>query len=178
MANPPVLLAALSEAQREEALERLAIIRPALEAGVTQAQVARTHKLPASTVQRWIAQYRAQGLVGLAPVTRSDKGKARKLPPEAIQLIEGLALQTPPRSVASIHRQVVEIAQQQGWKPPSEARVRQILKQLEPALVTLAHEGAAAYRERQFGINREGGHLSEKAVHFLVPNNHEKGVLL
>jgi putative transposase len=161
MAKPSVLLTALSEAQREQALERLAIIRPALEAGVTQAQVARTHKLPASTIQRWIAQYRAQGLIGLAPATRSDKGKVRNLPPEAVQLIEGLALQTPPRSAAAIHRQVVEIAQQQGWKPPSESRVRQIIKQLDPALLTLAHEGAAAYRE-EFDLlyRREATHAN------------------
>ncbi len=161
MEKPSVPLTALSEAQRTQALERFAIIRPALEAGVTQAQVARTHKLPASTIQRWIAQYRAQGLVGLAPATRSDKGKARKLPLEAIRLVEGLALQTPPRSAAAIHRQVVEIAQQQGWKPPSESRVRQIIKQLDPALVTLAHEGAAAYRE-EFDLlyRREATHAN------------------
>lgn len=140
-------LTALSEAQRTQALERLTIIRPALEKKVSQAQVARTHQLSPSTVQLWITRYREKGLAGLANATRSDKGKSRKLPEQAIKLVEGLALQTPPRSAASIHRQVVEIAKEHGWNPPSYERVRQIIKGLSPALVTLAHQGAAAYRE-------------------------------
>lgn len=49
--------------------------------------------------------------------------------------------------MAAIHRQVVTIAEKQGWKPPSYDRVRKIIKNLDPALVTLAHQGAAAYRE-------------------------------
>lgn len=147
MPKSPLPLTALSEAQRTQALERFAIIGPALEEGVTQAQVARNHDLPPSTVQRWIKNYREKGLAGLANASRSDKGKSRNLPDQAVQLIEGLALQTPPRSAASIHRQVVEIAAEQGWKPPSYPRVRQIIKALSPALVTFAHQGAAAYRE-------------------------------
>ncbi|HEX3642329.1 MAG TPA: hypothetical protein VHV10_13645 [Ktedonobacteraceae bacterium] len=62
-------------------------------------------------------------------------------------MVEGLALQTPPRSAAAIHRQVTMIAKEQGWKPPSYERVRQIIKHLAPPLVTLAHKGATAYRE-------------------------------
>jgi putative transposase len=141
-------LTALSEAQRTQALERFAIIRPALEDGVTQAQVARSHQIAPSTVQQWIKRYREKGLCGLANnVARSDKGKSRRLPTEAIQLIEGLALQTPPRSAASIHRQVSTIAKEQGWPAPSYHRVYTTIKQLDPALLTLAHQGAAAYRE-------------------------------
>src|SRR6266516_3553146 len=140
-------LTALSEAQRAQALHRFTIIRPALDKEITQAQVARTHQLSLHTIQRWIKRYREQGLAGLADAARSDKGTPRRLPQTAIQLIEGLALQTPPRSAAAIHRQVSAIAKEQGWKPPSYARVRQIIKQLDPALVTLAHEGADAYRE-------------------------------
>ena len=113
-------LTALSEAQRTQALSRFAIIRLALEDGVTQAQVARTHQLSTSTVQSWIKRSREKGLSGLANhVERSDQGKPRRLPPEAIRLIEGLALQTPPRSAASIHRHVSTIAQEQGWPTPS-----------------------------------------------------------
>jgi len=105
--EPLFPLTALSEVQRAQALERYTIIHPALEDGVSQAQIARTHGLPPSTIQRWLKQYREKGLVGLAThVTRSDKGKARSVPEQAVQLIEGLALQTPPRSAASIHRQV------------------------------------------------------------------------
>ena len=58
MAQAALPLTALSEAQRTQALERLTIIRPALEKKVSQAQVARTHQLPPSTVQLWITRYR------------------------------------------------------------------------------------------------------------------------
>lgn len=148
MTESPVPLTALSEDQRTQAHTRFTIIRPALEDGVTQAQVARTHNVPASTLKRWVKRYREHGLAGLADAkARSDKGKSRRLPPAAITLIEGLALQTPPRSMAAIHRQVTAIAKEQGWNPPSYDRVRHIIQGLDPALVTLAHQGAAAYRE-------------------------------
>lgn len=154
-------LTSLSEAQREQALERFAIIRPALEKEITQGEVARTYGITLRTVQPWIKSYREQGLASLADQARSEKGKSRILPDQAIGLIEGLALQTPPRSAASIHRQVTDIAQEQGWKPPSYAHVHQIIKSLDPALVTLAHQGAAAYRE-EFDLlyRREATHAN------------------
>src|SRR5437660_4631006 len=157
-----VPLTALSEAQRAQAFERFTIIRPALEEGVSQAQVARTSKKAPSTVRLWIKRYREKGLAGLANnVARSDKGKSRRLPDAAIQLIEGLALQKPPRSMAAIHRQMTTIAQEQGWKPPSYDRVRHIIKGLDPALVTMAHQGTAAYRE-EFDLlyRRESSHAN------------------
>jgi putative transposase len=78
---------------------------------------------------------------------RSDKGTSRRLPAEAVTLIEGLALQTPPRSIAAIHRQVCPIAKARGWNVPSYDSVYRIIKKLDPVLLTLAHQGAAAYRE-------------------------------
>jgi putative transposase len=160
MTEPPVPLTALSEAQRAQATQRFTIIRSALEDGVTQTQVASTHNLSVSTVRRWVKRYREKGLAGLADAkVRSDKGKSRRLSPNAITLIEGLALQTPPRSMAAIHRQVTAIALEQGWKPPGYDRVRQIIKDLDLALVTLAHQGAAAYREEFDLLNpREATH--------------------
>jgi len=147
MAVSSVPLTALSEDQRTQAHRSFTIIRPALEDGITQAQVSRTQNIPASTIRRWMKRYREKGLAGLADRSvRSDKGKSRRLPPDAITLIEGLALQKPPRSMATIHRQVTAIALEHGWKPPGYDRVRQIIKGLDPALVTFAHQGAAAYR--------------------------------
>ncbi len=134
MTEPPVPPTALSEGQRAQAHTRFMIIRPALEDGVTQAKVARTHNIPPSTVQRWVKRYREKGLYGLADTkTRSDKGTSHRLPPHAITLVEELALQTPPRSTAAIHRQVTAMAQEQGWDSPSYARVRQIIKDLNIA---------------------------------------------
>ncbi len=143
MTEPSIPLTGLSEDKRAQAHIRFTIIRPALEDGVTQAQVARTHNIPASTIQRWVKRYREKSLAGLADTkARSDKGKSRRLPAEAITLIEGLVLQTPPRSIATIHRQVSTIAQERGWKPPSYDRIYRIIKKLDPALVTLAPPGS------------------------------------
>ncbi len=148
MVEPSIPLTALSEDQRAQAHTRFTIIRPALEDGVTQAQVARTHDISKSTIQRWVKRYREKGLAGLADAqVRSDKGTSRRLPAEAVTLIEGLALQTPPRTIAAIHRQVCTIAQARGWNIPSYDSVYRIIKKLDPALLTLAHQGAAAYRE-------------------------------
>jgi putative transposase len=160
-AQASLSLTSLSEAQRTQALERFALLRPALEGQISQTQLAREQHLSLSTIQRWIKQYREKGLAGLANARRSDKGKSRRLPADAITLIEGLALQTPPRSMAAIHRQVSAIAKEQGWTPPSYDRVRQIIKHLDPALVTMAHQGAAAYRE-EFDLlyRRESSHAN------------------
>jgi putative transposase len=147
MATSSSSLTALSEAQRVQAQERFRLLRPALEEGVSQVQLARDAQLSLSTVQRWIKRYREAGLAGLANAARSDRGKPRGMAPEIIQLIEGLALQTPPRSAAFIHRQVVTLAEHYGWTPPSYHHIYQTIKHLDPALVTLAHQGAAAYRE-------------------------------
>ena len=161
MAKAPVPLTSLSEEQRAEAYARFELLRPVLEEGVSQAHIVRTHQLSKSAVQRWVKRYREQGLAGLVTTERKDKGKARTLPDQAITLVEGLALQTPPRSAAAIHRQVVEIATKQGWKPPSYERVRLIIKSIDPAFVTLAHQGAAAYRE-EFDLlyRREATHAN------------------
>ena len=75
MTEPFFPLTALSEAQRAQALKRFTIIRPALEEGVSQAQVARTSKKAPSTIRLWIKRYREKGLAGLANnVTLSDIG--------------------------------------------------------------------------------------------------------
>ena len=77
MVEPPVPLTAFSEDQRAQAHTRFTIIRPALEDGITQAQVARTHNISKSTIQRWVKRYRENGLAGLADAkVRSDKGKS------------------------------------------------------------------------------------------------------
>src|SRR5437588_2246191 len=162
MTESPIPLTALSKAQRAQATQHFTIIPSALEDGVTQTPVASTHHISVSTVRRWVKRYREKGLASLADAkVRSDKGKSRRLPAEAVTLIEGLALQTPPRSIAAIHRQVCPIAKARGWHVPSYDSVYRIIKKLDPALVTMAHQGAAAYRE-EFDLlyRREAPHAN------------------
>ena len=128
------------------ALARYDLLRPCVEGGISLTEVARTQCLPRRTVQRWLAQYRHAGLVRLARRGRSDQGSARALLPECKEVIEGLALRKPPPSVALVHRQACEIARQQGWEVPAYHGVYRVIRQLDPALLTLAHEGSKAYR--------------------------------
>jgi len=128
-----------------QAAYRYTLIRPCLEAGVTAASVARQHALPVRTVQRWVASFRRDGLAALGRVPRADRGTAQ-FPGELRHLIEGLALRKPPQTIAAVHRQVVAVAQREGWRVPSYSTVYDVIHGLDPGLVTLAHAGTKAYR--------------------------------
>jgi len=146
-------LTALTEEQRRRAQERFAVLRPCVEGEAALSQAARQAGVPLRTAQRWLHHYRQHGLAGLARLPRRDRGR-RRLPDPLVRLIEGLALQRPPPSVASVHRQAAGVAREQGWPVPSYGRVYDIVRQLDPGLVTLAHEGAKVYKEAFDLLNR------------------------
>ena len=58
--------AELPAALREDAMHRFAVLRPHLEENVSLAATAKHADVPLRTVQRWLARYRTEGLVGLA----------------------------------------------------------------------------------------------------------------
>jgi putative transposase len=111
-------LAAFTEAQRQQAMARFAVLRAHLHEGIPLSEVARTAGVPLRSVPRGLARYRAAGLVGLARAQRSDTGQ-RKLPAELVQVIEGMALRTPRPSIAAIHRSMTALATQPHWTPPA-----------------------------------------------------------
>jgi putative transposase len=137
-------LSALPAAARALALARFQAIRPFLEDGVPLARLATEKGINLRTARRWVQVYRRHGLAGLARQGRSDKGK-RKLPAALQEVIEGLALRKPKLPAATIHRKAVEAAERLGARPPSYKVVLAVIGTLEPALVTLAHEGAKTY---------------------------------
>jgi putative transposase len=92
-----------------------------------------------------VQRYRAQGLAGLARRPRADRGTTT-FPPELIGLIEGLALQRPRPTAAAIHRCIIDVAMEHRWPVPSYATVVAIVRHLDPALMTLAHEGTKRYQ--------------------------------
>jgi putative transposase len=140
------VLSGLPEADRARAMERFQTIRPYLEEGIPVAQLARHKGIPLRTVWRWIGHYRKGGLGGLARKERGDKDQ-RKISPPLQQAIEGLALRKPRLSAATIHRKAVEAARNLGDRPPSYSVVYAVIRQLDPALVALAHEGTKGYSE-------------------------------
>lgn len=137
----------LSEDARQQAMKRFAVIRPHVEEGACQTELARRHHVAVSTVRRWVRAYRVEGLAGLARKARADRGQVRGLPKELVQLVEGLALSTVRRPLTAIHRLVREVASEQGWPVPSYAQVSRIAGGLPTDLVTLAREGVVGYRE-------------------------------
>jgi putative transposase len=164
-------LCALSDAERARALERYRVLQLCVEHDVPLTHVARHHGLPLRTVQRWFARYRHAGLAGLARRGRSDRGHQRRLQAELKQVIEGFALRTPPPTVAFVHRQVCAVALQHGWPVPTYQCVYRVVKHLDPALLTLAHEGTKAYRTTfDLLYRREAGNPNEiwQADHTLL----------
>jgi putative transposase len=136
----------LGEAGRAEAHRRWLVLRPHLEDGVPLARVAAQCGIPHRTLQRWLARYRAGGLAGLGRAVRADRGRSR-FPEQLRLLVEGLALRTPVPSAAHVHRQVTAVAEQEGWPVPSYSAVYAIIRGIDPALRTLAVEGAGRYAE-------------------------------
>src|SRR5207244_8197671 len=127
------LLTALSPTQRARTLERYPMHHPCVEHHVPLTHVARHHGIPLRTAQRWLAQYRRDGLARLGRRRRSDRHQPHGLHSELKQLIEGLALRTPPPTVALVHRQVRDVALRNGWPVPNYRRVYRVVKHLDPA---------------------------------------------
>ena len=140
------LLVELSEKERDVAMKRFRFIEPCVESGVCLSLISKEAAVPIRTLTRWLRQYRDYGLVGLARKSRSDRGGYR-MKEELRRLIEGLALKKPPRSVASIYRQVEQIARQKGWACPKYGTLLNVVRKLDPGLLTLAHDGSKAYCE-------------------------------
>lgn len=136
----------LAESERQVAWQRFQLLRPHLEAGVSLTTIAQEHGLPLRTLQRWVQRYRDQGLVGLARKQRADQGQHR-IHAKLRLVIEGLVLQKPAPSLASVQRKVTEIALAQGWEIPSYGTIRNIVLQLDAGMRVLAQQGSKAYRE-------------------------------
>src|SRR4051794_18117002 len=91
-----------SEVARTTALARFQQLRPHLEDGVPLTHLARQHEVPLRTMQRWLTHYRLHGLAGLCPQPRADR-TGHRFAPQLVQLVEALALRTPPPSAAFVH---------------------------------------------------------------------------
>lgn len=126
---------------------RLAVLRPHLNDEVPLTQAAADAGVSVRTARRWLARYRAEGPAGLGRPPRPEAG-TRKFAQELVELIEGMALLKPPLSIATIHRRASAIAKEKGWRLASYGSVRTIICQLDPAMITLAHEGHVAFRDR------------------------------
>jgi putative transposase len=142
-----VSLADLPERDRERAWSRYRVIKPAVEDGVPLTRAAAVADVPVSTAHRWLAAYRVEGLVGLAPRSRSDRGQ-RRTQPELVALIEAMALAKPRPSAATITRRVCRLAAERGWPMPAYSTVAAIVAGLDPGWRLRGSRGAAENRRR------------------------------
>ncbi len=140
-------LSELPESSRTKSWERYQILRPHLEDGISLRRVAMDAGIPFRTAQRWVANYKKSGLIELCRSGRKDRGTHRGINDEVKQLIEGLALQKPAMSIATIHRRVSDWCKNSQIASPSYSTVYNIIRNLDPALMTLAHSGTKAYKQ-------------------------------
>ncbi|WP_198931530.1 Mu transposase C-terminal domain-containing protein [Rhizobium rhizosphaerae] len=139
--------AELAEERRTEAAARFKVLKPHLDDGVPLARVAADAGVPIRTLRRWLSRYRSMGLAGLVRTLRSDAGH-QKLAPDVVDLIEGLALIKPRLTIAAIHRCATTALSPRNTPAPSYGSVYAIVRKLDPAMLTLAHEGMSAFRNR------------------------------
>jgi putative transposase len=154
----------LSDEDRELAMSRFLVLQPHLEQDRPLRVVAAEAGLAFRTAQRWVAQYRAFGLAALVRKPRGDRG-ARRIVSETIKTaIEGLALESYPLPVTSVHRQIKEFAEAIGDTAPGYWTVYDVVRQLPPSLRTLAHEGGKSYGESFDLVRQQGQTPSGKQI--------------
>ena len=139
-------LTRLSDAQREEAMRRYRVLAPHLEDDVPLTQAAEQAGVPLRSARRWLHRYRRAGLEGLARAARASAG--RKTDPRLVRAVEEMALRKPRPSLAAITRKTAEIAAEAGVPTISYTTVRDIVTGLGPALLSLAHDGPTAFRDK------------------------------
>jgi putative transposase len=74
--------------------------------------------------------------------------------------------------MANIHRETVRISRERNWTPPSYSTIQRIVRQIDPALTTLAHEGSKPYQEAFALIYRHQASVPNEvwqAAHSLLP---------
>lgn len=130
-----------------DAEQRWRVLRLHVEDQVPLTALARETGVGLRTLQRWHQRYRLGGIGELEPRPRADAGQRRTVT-TLVAFIEQLALTRPRPSIATLHRLTVAEAQRQHVPEVSYSTVRDIVQALDPALVTLALEGPAAYRDR------------------------------
>jgi putative transposase len=136
---------------KDVALERYHTIEPYLKDRATLAEISKQSGIAIRTLYLWVTAFVSDGLNGLTPKGRRDKGQRRVVSPEVKDLIQGLFLRTPPVPVSAIYRAVCEVCQKNNWRKPSYDVVHEIIAEIPPPLKTLAHEGLKAYKQA-FGL--------------------------
>ncbi len=88
-------------------ISKYLIIKPYLEQESSLSVISTNNGVAIRTLQRWIAQYKKEGLQNLDRKRRSDLGKYRKITSQTKGIIEGLFLHKQNISIANITRSLL-----------------------------------------------------------------------
>ena len=135
----------------KEAYTKYHIIRPAYEKTRTLADIARTEKVSLRTLARWLQNYRQHGLTGLTRKKRSLHSNSHPTLShpnrDLLDCAQGLALQNPKMSIATIHRHLKVVAENTNQQLPSYHRIYRTIASIAQDILTLAHQGERCYEE-------------------------------
>lgn len=131
--------------KRKKPVEKLRIIREHLDGETSVAEISRSSHIPLRTLWRWIYEYREADGKYLGMKKRSDKSSHRKFPEDLIKLIEGLALQSPKKSISRIHLNVCEYAKKKSLSQPSYSTIKRVINKLPRGALDLEHRGKKFY---------------------------------
>jgi len=138
----------LTQSQKDEAQRKYRLIQPFLQNERTLASICNEHNIPLRTARTWVSLYRRSGLAALARKQRIDEKINHGFPEELYQLIEGLYLQSPHLSYAAVYRKIKEYQIAQQSPCPKYRTICKILSNIPESMLTLAHEGSKAYKEK------------------------------
>nr|WP_211090892.1 Mu transposase C-terminal domain-containing protein [Sphingomonas sp. S2M10] len=142
------------------ATERYRILEPHLTENIPLADLARTGTVSERTLQRWLARYRSDGLVGLARISRADRGRLQ-LPDHLVELVRDLAIKRPRPPIAAIHRKVQELAVAEGHRSPSYSAVARVVRAIPASRIAVASDPAAYRDEHELVHRREAAASNE-----------------
>ena len=131
--------------RRKKPVEKLRIIREHLDGETSVAEISRSSRIPLRTLYRWVSECRKNDGKCLGMKKRSDKNSHRKFPENLIRFIEGLAFQSPKKSVARIHSDVSEYASKKGFSQPSYSTIKRVINKLPQGALDLEHKGRKFY---------------------------------
>jgi putative transposase len=130
------------------ALSKYLIIKPYLEQESSLSSISTDSGVALRTLQRWIAQYRKNGLQNLDRKRRSDLGTYRKITNKTKGIIEGLFLYKQNISIANITRRTNEYCKEQSITPANYYTVRKVTQAIPNDMATLAKYGDKAYADK------------------------------
>ena len=145
-----------------EAMLRFKLIESLL-GGADIKLVAAQAEVSVRTVQRWLSQYRSDGMQGLQPKNANKGNKGSKLP-EAVEeciadVIEEYYMDDRARKRFHVHQLLRSRCKQLGYQPPSRQAFYARLQSLSDRSVLKIREGAKrAYQVTGYeGVEGEGG---------------------